>query len=237
MEVYVEAKDLETLTLGKFKDMTSGRFKVLGKRFEIGFKIGKIAEPKMQFAIDCLVENATKIEEILTEVCGYSVKANNIHTVQMSLKGDKFVSAEPLESCAYFVDNKEDLKKILSLVKAKEKKVRKVEETLIKVMDDASLTLSSMLFKSGVKVIEGFEEDSDSLLIQSRFLGGYDAWAGGDTEDICDSECLDSTVMSKIDDVVKEFNESFISNLGLTGVRLAWFTSEKAYTYFYFKLD
>lgn len=237
MEVYVEAKDLETLTLGRFKDMTSGRFKVLGKRFEIGFKIGKIAEPKMQFAIDCLVENANKIEEILTEVCGYIVKANNIHTVQMSLKGDKFVSAEPLERCAYFVDNKEDLKKILSLVKAKEKRIRKAEETLIKVIDDASLTLSSMLFKAGIKV-EGFEEDTESLEIQCKFMKGYVIWSEKDIKDISDYERLYSyTIKGKIDDVVEEFNESFINNLGLKGVRLDFLVNERHQLCFYFRVS
>lgn len=227
MKIYVTFSDLVTKTLEGTE--------VLGKRFVIGFKIGKFGRSKMHFAIDCLVEDSHSVEEAITKVCGCSIRNIN-QSIQLHLKDGKFVSNDPSERYAYFVDNKEDLKKILSLVKAKEKKLRKIEETLIKVMDDASLTLSSMLFKAGVKVIEGFEEDADSLLIQSRFLGGYDAWSGGDFDDICDSECLDTTVMSKIDDVVKEFNESFISNLGLTGVGLGWCTSEKAYTYFYFGL-
>lgn len=87
--------------------------------------------------------------------------------------------------------------------------------------------LKSLLKDNNVSLSSESNVKEDDLCYATRFIGGFDAWSGD--EDICDAEILDGKVRKNIQKAIREFNKRHKGT-----IRVDYFTSEKAWTYFNF---
>lgn len=156
------------------------------------------------------------VEKVLKS-CDLNYKKLN-YIEEGRLKGNTIVFSN--DNKAVELKSEVELRKLLRQLELRSKELAKIKKNFRYIIqNDIKAPLFIRLPLSGTKNLEQ-NYDEENLCYSCRFLGGFDAWSGG--EDICDADTLRDDVWKTLKLVVDKFNKKHQVNARVTVGEKAW---------------